>query len=84
MRIVGYSYKAANYCNDCIVKEVAGITPKHYLTGDTEYALSYIAKNMNIDRMDERTYDSDDFPKVIFADQVEDDETCSNCGQTLS
>jgi hypothetical protein len=35
-----------------------------------EDQLDGLARNLGIDRENERTYDSGDFPKVIFADQV--------------
>lgn len=38
---------------------------------------------MGIDRTDETSYDSGDFPKVIVADQVEASERCGLCGTAL-
>jgi len=40
----------------------------------TENALDQIAEANAIDRYDESTYDSGEFPKVIFADSVEEDK----------
>ncbi|WP_301851148.1 hypothetical protein [Rhodococcus pyridinivorans] len=37
-----------------------------------EDALDQIAASNGIDRMDERTFDTNDFPKVIFVDQLTD------------
>lgn len=81
--IVGYTYKADIYCTDwdCIVMEVLkdmGIEG-HGLSTDTEDALERLATTSGIDRMDERTYDSGDFPKVVFADMLDGSEYCGSC-----
>jgi hypothetical protein len=36
-----------------------------------------------ITREDERSYDSGDYPKVVFADMVDDDEYCGSCQNRL-
>lgn len=83
MRIIGYQYRADVYCPSCIIdalptgegeafdgwRDVSG-------TMSTEENLSEIAQAFGIDRQDEHTYDSDDFPKVIFAD----DDLIADCG----
>lgn len=33
---------------------------------------------------DEYSYDSDDFPKVVFADQIEGKEYCGTCHEEIS
>jgi hypothetical protein len=38
--------------------------------------LDLLARLAGVDREDEYTFDTDDFPKVITADQVQDDEFC--------
>ena len=48
----------------------------------TEENLSEIAAAFGIDRMNEHTYDSDNFPKVIFRDMAED-ERCDHCGEVI-
>lgn len=47
-------------------------------TADTEDALKIVATRRNIDRDDERSYDSGDFPKVIFASE-EFPDYCPRC-----
>ncbi len=54
-----------------------------FAPADVETALDFIAKLQGIDRYDEATYDSEDFPKVVFRDQVEDDDVCGICFDTL-
>jgi hypothetical protein len=90
--VVAYAYKAAIYCPNCIVQEVANSflvnpdpetgswTKRPY---DTETCLRWLAANAGINCEDERTYDSDDFPKVVFGDQVWEEEHCSNCHERI-
>lgn len=76
--IVGYTYKADVYCPEDVVKEVCknqGIEG-HGLSHIPEEALDLMARFRGIDRYEEKTFDSDDFPKVIFADQDEGDICC--------
>jgi hypothetical protein len=48
-----------------------------------EDLLDQCAGAMAIDREDEYSFDSGDFPKVIFASSVEDGECCGRCGNEL-
>lgn len=90
--VVGYTYRADEYCPTCIVDaaqlyaSVGGLDPR-----DTEHRLDYCANSLDIDRQDESTFDSDDFPKVIFRDQTihHDDgevwaDRCGRCGRLLA
>ena len=45
--------------------------------------LDELATILQIDIEDEYSYDSDDFPKVIFADQLEETEYCGSCGKKI-
>ena len=80
MRIDGYTFQAANYCPDCILSVVAGEPIENV---DAETGLDILATVRHIDRMDERSYDSGDFPKVIFSTQIEDVELCESCNNEL-
>jgi len=78
--IVGYTYQADNYCPEHIVAQLTA-NPGH--TGhqaasipNAEQHLDLLARLAGVDREDEYTFDTDDFPKVIVADQVQDDEFC--------
>jgi len=84
-RVVGYTYQAENLCATCLIETMLANGEASPAARDmnTETALDQIAGANAIDRMDEYTFDSDDFPKVIFADSVEDDETCGVCGDAL-
>ena len=45
----------------------------------SEILLRELAELWQISLEDEYSYDSDDFPKVVFADQVVEDEYCGTC-----
>lgn len=75
--IVGYTFRADLYCSDCIVAQVCG--GEVAFTLDTELVLDDAADAKGIDRQEEHTFDSDDFPKVIFAGMIDGDECCGSC-----
>lgn len=88
--IVGYTYKASVYCPSDIIAavEASGDYEGWELAAGVvmspEANLSEIAAAFGIERMDESTFDSDDFPKVIFSSQVEEPEYCETCGRDIS
>lgn len=85
--IIGYTYKTDNYCPDCILHKM--MPPGYLQEVATEQALDLIATGVGLDRQDQRSFDSGDFPKVVFRDQLlspEDDahpEHCGRCGVGL-
>lgn len=83
--IVAYTYRASMLCPGCIMAE---FNSDGRLGDDVEAVLDWHAKMRGIDREDERSFDSGDFPKVVFADQVSDferfeDAACMDCGEGL-
>lgn len=69
---VGYAYQADNYCLGCIVlvirkpgKGNGGNGTSRTGCNCTECRLDRIAKARGIDRYDESSFDSGDFPKAI-------------------
>lgn len=78
--IVGYTYQSEVWCPDCI----ADIWARHMPDLTTESILDVVAEKLGIDRMDEHSFDSGDFPKVIFSSQVEGYEYCCNCHELLA
>ena len=89
--IVGYTFRADIYCPSCTL---AAVKRAHLLDyplastigphDDAEDILRTVAKSLKLDHEDEHGFDSGVFPKVIFADQVEDDsERCGACGESL-
>lgn len=89
--IVGYTFRAANYCPGCITAALPTGPGEAYdgwrladgVPMSVEANLTEIAAAFSIDRFDEQTFDSGDFPKVIFASSIEDDEQCETCGGVL-
>lgn len=80
--IVGYTYAADNYCPDCIRDSF--VTLSGWEVGrTTEELLDHAADIRGIDRADEGSFDSGDFPKVILASMVETDERCGACHELL-
>lgn len=78
--IVGYTYKTENFCPACVVDRVS---PGADVDMSTERWLDRLAEQLRIDRQDEYSFDSEDFPKIILSWQVETNETCENCGVEL-
>lgn len=88
--IAGYTYQADQLCPECTRKRLGfgpgTANPHDDLT--VEERLTSIANRLGIDRDDERSFDSDDFPKVIFSHQLRcesflEHERCGDCGVTL-
>lgn len=104
-RIPAYTANAENLCADCVFAAYEGEARAagwdgayNYFTG-AEPVLDAVAAARGIDRSDERTFDSSEFPKVIFAEQLEGEtcqdreceedhegghpETCAGCAQVI-
>ena len=84
--IVGYTYRAANWHPACLVAVMVANSDLSLAARNmtTEWALDQHAGANAIDREDESSFDSDDFPKVILSSQVEDpDEYCEYCEESL-
>lgn len=84
--IVAYTYQADTWYPQCLVTVMVndGTLSPAARSMDPEAALDQHAAANAIDREDEYSFDSDDFPKVVFSSQVEsDDETCSYCDEPL-
>ena len=89
--IVGYTFQADTYCSGCIIDQLPtghgqpydgwALAPGVFMP--VEANLDEIAYAFGIDRNDETTFDSGDFPKVIFSSMVEDTEHCGSCGGEL-
>lgn len=74
--VVGYSYNAEIICSECayeLGKRQALAAGSSYSWGDggtAEDALNGWANVIGLDRVDESSFDSDDFPKVILRNQA--------------
>lgn len=82
--IVAYTYNADLYCPHCIegiaLKEMGGAFLAYT---NPEERLDRWAEKLGIDRQDETTYDSGDFPKVVFRDMLDGTEHCGRCHNEL-
>jgi hypothetical protein len=85
MNIVAYTFQAENVCPACIVEKMiaAGLAAPAARDMRVEDVLDQIADANCIDRYDEKSYDSGEFPKVVFSSQVESDERCDSCGESV-
>lgn len=85
MTIVGYTYKADNYCPTCVIERMVrdGDASPAACDMRVETVLDQIADANGIDRYDEATFDSGDFPKVIVRTMRDGDPICGNCGELL-
>jgi hypothetical protein len=98
--IVAYTYRAAVYCPRCIVGRLSvnpgdarhRTEPWPFATVETTEAnLDALARLAGVDRDDERSFDSGDFPKVVFRDSAADyaytegePERCATCGEAVA
>lgn len=81
--IAGYTYQAENYRPDDLIELLisAGDAAPGARGMTPEEVLDQIAGERGIDRLDERTFDSGEFPKVILEEQVTDDDRVTWYGQ---
>jgi hypothetical protein len=88
--VIAYDYQADRYCETCITDIAADrifeLDPERVLvfTRYPSETLALWARLAVIDHLDEHSYDADDFPKVVFADQIEDDAHCGACHCSLT
>lgn len=73
--IVGFTYVGDNLCPACALDRWSQGTLEHFngpITTQVAYKVfERIAAECGVDYEDENAYDSNDFPKPIFSDQVE-------------
>ncbi len=88
--VQGYTYNADNYCPNHVVQAMGYIATTAPWVEDQ---LNRLADVLDVDREDERSFDSGDFPKVILnIDAISEDEDpedgpfadrCGTCGEVL-
>lgn len=93
--LVAYTYQADLYCPRCILRAFHGSpTGKPPIFGMTiEQHLDMVARMRGIDRSDETTFDSSEFPKPVFRSDVSSPgslrgldteyDRCGSCGEVL-
>lgn len=84
--ISGYTYRADVYCPECIIGQLTtnpgAVGTSGVERGMAEKHLDLLARIRGIDRHDEQSFDSGEFPKVIFAADIEN-EHCYSCRNPL-
>jgi hypothetical protein len=83
--IGGYTYAAESWCPEHLIDRLVfdGVLSPGAWDMTAEEALHQHAEANGITRMDEWTFDSDDFPKVIFHSEVDDATTCAKTGDPI-
>lgn len=94
-KVIGYAFQGDNYCPNCILvalyqayndepqsqHEMNKVTD--VVNDTTEVNLDHMAIAIDIDRYNEATFNSFDFPKVLFSTNDNPEETCIECGEEL-
>jgi len=79
--VVAYTFQADIHCPKCIGRMFGPTFGK-----PTEDVLTMRARKLGVDRMDERTFDSGDFPKIIFSSDANNGghEHCGTCRDCIA
>jgi len=82
--IVGYDYRASRYCPTHLIERLVadGVASPAAVDMNEEDVLDQVAGANGIDRNNESTFDSGDFPKVLLSLHTERD-ACETCGEVL-
>lgn len=84
--IAGYTFDAELFHPNCLISVLVlnrELSPAALDMGN-ERALDQHAAANGIDRADESSFDSSEFPKVVFVDQVDaDEDICAHCADYL-
>lgn len=83
--IAAYTYRAETQCSACLTDAMiaAGDASPAARDMPTEDVLDQCAGASAIDRDDEASFDSDEFPKVVCLHQLSDGATCDACRSEL-
>ena len=90
-QIVGYTYRTDPFCPEHIIQQLPtgegetfdGWKLAEGVQMSTEDNLDEIAAAFGIIREEESSFDSEFFPKVILASQVDEHDCCSVCLENL-
>lgn len=83
--IAGYSYQAQLICKECArrLARRSNPDPAPVPSLRAEDELRDWARSIGLDREEEDTFDSGDFPKVVFWSEVPaGDFSCDECGES--
>lgn len=83
--IAAYLYRADLHCPACIIEAMIAARDAAPAARDmpVEDVLDQIADAMAIDRHDETTYDSSEFPKAVHRIDLTHDDHCGTCHAEL-
>lgn len=83
--IAAYTYRAELLCPSCLIEAMIAIGDASPAARDmpAEDVLDQCAGANAIDRDNETKFDSAEFPKVVFLDQLGDSATCDACRSKL-
>jgi hypothetical protein len=83
--IAAYTYRADIYCPACLIEATIadGLAAPAARDMPTDDVLEQCAGALAIDRDDDTTYDTGEFPKPVFLDWLTSDEACTRCHQRL-
>lgn len=85
-KITGYVYAADSFCDKCLKRYMFAHDEidEGLRNQSTEDILDIVSRERKVDRTNEWSYNSDDFPKVIFASDAEFmEDMCSRCDKCL-
>jgi hypothetical protein len=83
--VAAYTYRTEVYCPACLITRMIAAGDASPAAGDlpAEDVLDQCAEAAALHRTDEASFDSSEFPKVVFLDQVRDADTCGYCHAPL-
>ncbi|MFN3256879.1 MAG: hypothetical protein ACE37B_14425 [Ilumatobacter sp.] len=83
--ITAYTYQADIYCPACLIETLIadGIAAPAARDMPTDDVLEQCADALAINRDDDTTYDTSEFPKPVFLDWLTPGDTCTSCHQPL-
>jgi len=83
--IAAYLYRADLYCPACVIEAMIAFRDASPAARDlpVEAVLDQCAQARALDRSDETSFDSSEFPKVVLLADVADGDRCGSCGDEL-
>lgn len=83
--LAAYAYRADLYCPACIIEDMITHRDASPAARDmpAEAVLDQCADALAIDRSDEPSFDSSEFPKPVFLDTLGPDDRCAACDGSL-
>ena len=83
--LAAYTYRADLYCPDCVIEAMITHRDASPAARDmtVEAMLDQCADAMAIDRSDDTSFDSSEFPKPVFLDALDPDDRCAACQSSL-